>query len=55
MSNRKHTLESVKKEAKKYTTRGLFSKGSPGAYNWAQKHKKLDEVCSSVFVYRTNS
>ena len=53
MSNRKHTLESVKEEANKYKTRSEFEKGSGGAYQWAQRNGLLDEVCSHMEVVRS--
>jgi len=42
------SFESAKKEAKKYKYRNDFRKGSSGAYYWARKNNKLDEVCSHM-------
>lgn len=42
------TLEDVRKEALKYTTRGKFCKDSGAAYEWARKRKILDDVCSHM-------
>lgn len=46
----KWDLESVKQVAKLYKTRSDFghSKEHGGAYDWAKRHKKLDEVCAHM-------
>ena len=42
------TLEAVKREAKKYKTRGTFAKGSPSAYNAAHRNEWLDQLFPST-------
>lgn len=47
---KKWTKEEVHEEAKKYTTRTKFSKGSNKQYQSASHNGWLDEVCSHMFV-----
>ena len=42
------TNETVALEAKKYTTKTAFDKGSRGAYNYAMKHNIIKDVCSHM-------
>jgi hypothetical protein len=46
------SLPAVKKEAKKYKSKVDFVKYSSGAYYWATKNGKIDEVCSH---FKTNN
>ena len=45
------TKERCAKEAKKYTSRTDFQRCSPGAWNAANKHDWLDEICSHMETY----
>ena len=42
------TEEKVREEASLYQTRQAFNKGSNGAYNYAKKHKLLDELFPKI-------
>ena len=46
--NPKRTLDEVRKEAEKYEYRADFQKNSNWAYQWARKHRVLDEVCKKM-------
>ena len=46
--NRKHTLESVTKSAKSFTTRTEFAVGDRGAYNAAIRYGWLDEATAHM-------
>lgn len=54
-SKAKWTLDLVTLEAKKYSTRGAFLKGSSGAYSRALKMGWLDSVCSHMPAYKARS
>lgn len=41
-------INSVKTEARKYSNRTDFRKYNRSAYNWAEKHKLMNEVCSHM-------
>lgn len=45
---KKWNLDSVKKEALKYSKWTDFLRKSGGAYSWALRNKKLDEVCKHL-------
>lgn len=45
------TKEKCAKEAEKYTNRTDFQRCSPGAWNAANKHDWLDEICSHMETY----
>ncbi len=45
---KKWDLKSIKAEAKKYSTRTDFSKGSGGAYSFTKKNGLLNSVCSHM-------
>lgn len=58
VSRKKHSpwddSDKLSKEAKKYTSRGEFLKGSKNAYGYALRHGKLDEICKHMKpVYNT--
>lgn len=46
----KWDYDSVKQEALLYKTRSAFKKGSKGAYDYARKHKIINEVCSHMEI-----
>ena len=46
--NKKWDFETVAAEAKKHKTRKKFQVHAPGAYNWAQRNRCLDEVCAHM-------
>lgn len=45
------TKEKCAKEAEKYSNRTDFQRHSPGAWNAANKHDWLDEICSKMETY----
>lgn len=47
----KWTTSSLRKEAKKYSSRGQFQKESAGAYQTARMRGILNEICGHMFVY----
>lgn len=52
MQQRNWTLRAAHEEAKKYRTKDDFRRGSGGAYSWAYKAERLDEICSHMDVKR---
>ena len=48
MPKEKWTLEVLQAEAKKYTHRTAFAKGSPNAYSAAARKKLLDTICADM-------
>lgn len=48
----KWTLEAIRKEASKYSSRGEFAKGSSNAYKRACQTDVLDEVCGHMVDLR---
>ena len=49
---RKWTQAALEAEAKKYTTRGNFFKGSPSAYMTAKRHGVFEDICKHMFAAR---
>lgn len=50
--NRKWTQTALENEAKKYTTRGDFLKGSPSAYMTAKRLKVFTDITGHMFAAR---
>ena len=48
MPKEKWTLEVLQAEAKKYSHRTEFAKGSPNAYSSAARKKLLDTICAHM-------
>jgi hypothetical protein len=47
-SRMRWTLKIAKTEAKKYSSRTEFIKGSHGAYSWARRHNILNQICGHM-------
>ena len=50
--NRKWTQPVLEAEAKKYTTRGDFLKGSPSAYMTAKRLDVFEDICKHMYAAR---